>query len=238
MPLTIRRGGASLTIDKNHPVAGGGGDAEKRHGPLLPSSIRCIICGPSNCGKSMAMLSLLTHPNGLRFENVYVYSRSLHQPKYEYLERVLKPIRGVGYHAFGENDEIVEPSAAKPNSVFIFDDVSCDNQRPMRLYFSMGRHHGVDSFYLCQSYARIPKHLLRDNANMIVLFKQDVLNMKRVFNDHVGTDMSFERFSEICGECWRDDHGFLTVVKDSPLNDGRYRKNFDGFVIIESDPPK
>ncbi|EZA55673.1 hypothetical protein X777_04182 [Ooceraea biroi] len=36
----------------------------------------------------------------------------------------------------------------------------------MREHFSMGRHSLVDCFYLCQTYARIPKHLLRDNANL------------------------------------------------------------------------
>ena len=60
---------------------------EKRHGHLLPSSVRAIFCGPSNCGKTNALLALLIHPNGLRFENVYVYSKSLNQSKYEFLEK-------------------------------------------------------------------------------------------------------------------------------------------------------
>lgn len=25
---------------------------ERKHGKLLPNTIRCIICGPSNCGKT------------------------------------------------------------------------------------------------------------------------------------------------------------------------------------------
>ena len=58
----------------------------KRHGDLLPDSIRAIFCGPSNCGKTISLLALITHPNGIRFENVYVYSKSLNQPKYEFLK--------------------------------------------------------------------------------------------------------------------------------------------------------
>jgi len=46
----------------------------KRHGDLLPTSVRAIVCGPSNCGKTNAVLALLTHPNGLRFANLYIYS--------------------------------------------------------------------------------------------------------------------------------------------------------------------
>lgn len=177
------------------------------------------------------LLALLTHPNGLKFENVYLYSRSLHQSKYKFLEDVLGHAR-VGYYPFAENDDIIDPAEAKPNSVFIFDDVSCDNQKPMRLYFSMGRHRAVDSVYLCQSYARIPKHLLRDNANMIVLFKQDALNLRRIFEDHVSTDMSFDRFCRICRECWKDDFGFMAIDKDGDINSGRYRKGLDGYITV------
>lgn len=62
----------------------------KRHGQLLPNTIRGIICGPSNCGKTNVMLNLLFSENGLIFENVYVFSKSLVQPKYMLLECVLK----------------------------------------------------------------------------------------------------------------------------------------------------
>lgn len=57
--------------------------AAGKHGPLFPASIRAIICGPSGCGKTNVMVSLLEEPHGLRFENVYVYSKSLDQPKYK-----------------------------------------------------------------------------------------------------------------------------------------------------------
>lgn len=68
----------------------------RKHGKLLPNSIRCIICGPSNSGKTNVIISLIENSNGLRFENVYIYSRSLYQPKYEYSRQLLKQIRGVG----------------------------------------------------------------------------------------------------------------------------------------------
>jgi ribosome biogenesis GTPase A len=55
---------------------------QRRHSQLLPNTIRCLICGPSNCGKSNVMLSLVFNKNGLKFENIYIYSKSLYQPKY------------------------------------------------------------------------------------------------------------------------------------------------------------
>ncbi|KYN28024.1 hypothetical protein ALC57_02564, partial [Trachymyrmex cornetzi] len=51
---------------------------------------------------------------------------------------------------------------------------------------------GVRFENVCQTYARIPKHLIRDNANLLILFKQDGTNLKHVYNDHVNTDMSYD----------------------------------------------
>jgi len=73
------------------------GSVEKRkHSEMLPSTIRAIICGPSNC-KTNVLISLLENPNGVHFENVYVYSKSLQQPKYRYLENLFTSIDEIGY---------------------------------------------------------------------------------------------------------------------------------------------
>ncbi|XP_024941792.1 uncharacterized protein LOC112494507 [Cephus cinctus] len=104
----------------------------------------------------------------------------------------------------------------------------------MRTFFSMGRHRDDDCFYLCQTYARIPKHLVRDNANLLVLFKQDEMNLKHVYDDHVNTDMTYVQFRDVCSACWNERKcGFLVIDKDSELNEGRYRKGFDCFVSIK-----
>ena len=63
----------------------------------------------------------------------------------------------------------------------VFDDVMLEkNQTPIEKYFSQGRHGGADSLYLCQSYFRIPKQAIRDNANLLILFKQDAKNLRAI----------------------------------------------------------
>lgn len=204
----------------------------KRHGELLPDSIRAVFCGPSNCGKTNCLLTLIIDPNGLKFENIYVYSKSLNQPKYKFLEKVLKLADGPQYFPFSEHEEVVSPSDALPNSIMIFDDVACEKQDNVRAFFCMGRHKNVDCFYLCQSYARIPKHLIRDNVNLLAIFRQDEVNVRHIYDDHVNSDMTFVHFKELCGKCWRDGkYGFLVIDKDKPINSGRYRKGFDCFAI-------
>lgn len=207
-------------------------EQKKRHGILLPNTIRCLITGPSNCGKTNVMLNLLEHVNGLRFENVYIYSKSLYQPIYMYIKELLRPIKGIEYYEFNDQENIINPTEAKQNSVFIFDDVASQKQEVMRDFFSMGRHNLIDSFYLTQTYAKIPKHLIRDNANMLILFKQDDLNLKHVYRDHVNTDMSFEQFLKLCSICWQSNYGFLVICKDFDLNNGRYRKGFDEYISL------
>lgn len=204
----------------------------KRHGPLLPDSIRGVFCGPSGCGKTNALISLLIHPNGLKFENVYIYSKSLNQPKYTFLQKLFEPIREIKYFTFSDCEQVISPDEAMPNSVMIFDDIACEKQNALRAFFCMGRHKMVDSFYLCQSYAQIPKHMVRDNANFLVIFQQDDLNLRHIYRDHVNTDMSFENFKELCGQSWQDEgHGFVVIDKTSTMKNGRYRKGFDNYLI-------
>lgn len=175
------------------------------------------------------MFSLLTEPNGLRFKNVYVFSKSLEQPKYLLLSRIFERVPEIGYYTFQNSEDVKCPTEAKPNSIMIFDDVACDRQEHMRSYFSMGRHRDIDSFYLTQTYTKVPKHLIRDNANLIVLFRQDELNLKHVYEEHVGSDMSFAQFKELCKQCWgRGIHSFVVINKD--VEKGRYRCGFDTFI--------
>lgn len=117
-----------------------------------------MFYGPSNCGKTNALLALIIHPNGLRFQNVYIYSKSLNQPKYKFLEKVLERVDCVKYFPFKEHEKVITPNDARLNSIFVIDDIACEKQDNVKAFFSMCRHRNVDCFYLCQTYARIPKH--------------------------------------------------------------------------------
>lgn len=203
-----------------------------KHGELLPNSIRCLMCGPSGCGKTNVLLSLLLEPNGLKFLNVYLYSKSLQQPKYVFLNEILSKIDDLTFYQFHDKSEVVPPEEAKENSVVIFDDVALQDQDTVRQYFAMGRHKDLDCFYLCQTYSKIPKQLVRDNANLILLFKQDELNLRHAYNDHVNTDMTWDQFKGACETCWSDKHTFLTIDKEKDLKKGRYRKCFERTIIV------
>lgn len=201
-----------------------------RHSVLLPNSIRCIICGPSNCGKTNIMISLLLHENGLKFQNAYIYSKTTFQPKYRFLKDVLNKVPDVKLFMFQDNKDVISPNEALSNSVFIFDDVTCESQINIRNYFSMGRHKEIDCFYLSQTYSKIPKQLIRDNVNFLIIFKQDDINLKHIYNEHVNSDISWHNFKLLASKIWADPYACLIINKDCELNNGRYRKSFDVFV--------
>lgn len=215
-----------LNFDK---YTGSGLTVVRKHSQLLPNSVRCIISGPSGSGKTNVAFNLLFDPNGLRFENVYVFSKSLYQEKYKFLEKAMP--KEVGFFPFSDNTQVLHPSEAKPNSVMIFDDIASQKQNfNVTLYFSQGRHNNLDVFYLGQTYSHIPKQLIRDNANIIVLFKQDDMNLKHVYSDHVNTDMEFAKFKELCSNAWKNKHGFIVISKEDEVDKGRYRVGFDSFI--------
>lgn len=180
------------------------------------------------------MISLIESENGIKFENLYLYSKTLEQDKYRYLRKILMPIKGVGFHTFTSSEDVIAPHEAKRNSVFIFDDVICDkSQNCVRNLFCMGRHYQTDVIYLTQTLTKLNKHLIRDNCNFVILFKQDDMNLKHAFNDFgVNCDMSFDEFRKFCLESWRERYGFVVIDLDSDLKSGRYRRKFSEFLQL------
>lgn len=226
--MRLEKQDVELSVQNFDTFIGSGSVKKNKHGVLLPDSIRCIICGPSSSGKTNILFNLLFDPNGLRFENIYVFSKSLFQPKYKFLQKSMP--KEIGYFAYDDNNLVVHPNEAKPNSIMIFDDISCQKHNNIRNYFTMGRHNNIDTFYLGQTYSAIPKQLVRDNCNFVILFKQDEMNLRHVYNDHVTTDMVFEKFKELCALAWKDNYGFLVIDKTLDPFKGRYRIGLSSFI--------
>ena len=163
-----------------------------KHGDMLPASIRAVVCGSSNCGKTNVLISLLESPHGIRFENVYVYSKSLQQLKYRYLANLLTPIEEISYFTFSNNTTLFHQ--ALPNTTFIFNDMRSD-KKVFCKRMTRGRRLLLSLSDVCKD-TEAPYNY---NANLLILFKQDGTNLKRVYNDHV--NMSCENFCDLCRKC-------------------------------------
>lgn len=209
---------------------------EKRHSDLLPNNLRCIVAGPSGCGKTNILISLIESEHGLKFENLYLYSKTLDQKKYMNLCEMLRSIKEIGCYTFTTSQNVIDTKEMKKNSLVVFDDVINDhriNKTVVQNIFTLGRHRNLDVVYIVQSYTKLNKHLIRDNCNFAILFRQDDQNLKHVYNDFgVNADMNFNQFRELCLECWRESYGFVCISLDHGKNSGRYRKNFNQYLHI------
>ena len=174
----------------------------------------------------------------MRYKNIYILSKSLEQEKYRLLKLIYNKIPQIKSFFCFEEEDLPIPQNCEPNSVIIIDDVLClkKDKDKIRMYFCYGRHKNLDIFYLYQTYTHIDKHLLRDNCNFLILFKQDELNLKHIYEDHLRTisDVSFENFKNFCNFCWEKTNGFLTIDKDRPTNNGKFKCGLDKTLSLQS----
>jgi hypothetical protein len=208
------------------------------HHFLLPNSIRCIIAGPSGCGKTNLLINLIVNTDWLHYDRMYVYSKSLNQDNYILLRQWANDINQIAgqvksggevitFHDTAEGIIPVDKLDSKQITVLIFDDVMLESQAPIESYFARGRHNGANCFYLTQNYFKIPNQVIRENANMIILFNQCLNNVKIIYNKYCSGDMGLPEFLEFFKECTDDRYGFCTIDLTTPAYCGRYRKGFD-----------
>lgn len=200
-----------------------------KHGELFPANgVRSIICGVSGGGKTTILTRLLEDANGLKFLNIYLFSPSINQPKYHRLFQVLSSIKEISVNFF----PCVSRIPIKPHSVVIFDDCQTESNSLNFIseLFAQGRHQHIDVILLVQSYAKVPKHLIRDNVNFLIVLKQDIQNLHHIYKDHIAGDVTFARFLSLAREIWTKPFGFMVIAKFFPINKGFLREGFHNFV--------
>ena len=99
-----------------------------------------------------------------------------------------------------------ELSSEKTN-LMVFDDLLLEKQNTCESYYARGRHSNVDCFYLAQNYFKLPRQTIRENANFICLFPQDLKNLNHIIDDHVRSDMTKEEFRKFCKTAWENSTG-------------------------------
>ena len=118
------------------------------------------------------------------------------------------------------------------NNLLILDDCFLGKQNKAEAYYTRGRHNNCDTIYISQNYFRLPRHTVRENANLFILFPQDSKNMNHIYADHCANDISNEEFKKFCNTVWNTDkHNFVTIDLTSGTRNGKYRKNLDCFYI-------
>ena len=247
---------------------------KKRHNsPLLPSNVRGLLIGKSNCGKTTLLLNMLLQSDWLDYDHLYVFGKTLHQQEYRVLKKgfevglskkqianifknqkefdrvkmsALEVIEQYTGERKGEiKAEFFENCAAIPDpaelnaedkNLLILDDCFLGPQNKAEAYYTRGRQNNCDTFYISQSYFRLPRHSVRENSNFIILFSQDAKNLQHIYADHCEGDMSLEEFKRFCRTVWEEcPHQFVTIDLTSKKLAGKYRKNLDCFYLPSVD---
>ena len=247
---------------------------KRKNNKLFPKSIRGILIGKSNCGKTTLLLNLLLREGWLDFDSLQIFGKSLFQPEYKIIKKAFE--EGVSKESilrlfenkeeimnnnvcpyklleevakevpqdikltdkiqskfFETGDEVPDPSeiSSDRKNLIIFDDLMLEKQNKCESYYIRGRHSNVDCFYLTQNYFKLPRQTIRENANFICLFKQDLKNINHIYHDHVSTDLSKEEFKKLCKECWDKPYGFVVIDLTSDKNNGKYRSQLNNFYF-------
>ena len=126
--------------------------------------------------------------------------------------------------------DIPDPRDHDPNSktLLVLDDIMLGPQNKAEAYYTRGRHNNIDTIYITQNYFHLPRQTVRENANLIMLFKQDGKNMNHIHQDHC-TDIPFDEFRDFCNDVWaQGEHNFVTINLAVPggARQGKYRCNF------------
>ena len=231
----------------------------RKNSNILPKSIRGLIVGKSGCGKTNLLLNLLLKPELLDYNKLFVYGKSLFQPKYKILQCGFNNnldkecIYNIFNHRKDIKDKDIDPyklikeigetyskdikDPKELNSIdknlMIFDDVLLEKQNKCNDFYTRGRHSNVDCFYLSQNYFRLTRQTIRENSNFICLFKQDNKNIQHIYQDHVSHDMPYDEFKNLCNLCWEKPYDFLVI--DNTSRYGKYCYNLDTFYFPKND---
>ena len=165
---------------------------------------RHVIIGPSKVGKTFYMLKVLEKIGNKG--PIHTITRSPNQ-----------------YPNYKTNNEI-KPINKYKGSIVIFDDMlGARNSSQIDEFFTRGRHEDLDVYYISQSYFALPRQSIRNNSDILILFKQTLRDVQSMYYDIGAYDMKYDEFKEMCHKAWDERYNYLCIDMTKNKNEGKYR---------------
>ena len=170
-----------------------------------------VVIGPRNVGKTFYMLKVLEKIGNKR--PIHIITRSPNQ-----------------YPNYKTSTDIKSINKYK-GSVVIFDDMlGAKNSSQIDEFFTRGRHEDLDVYYISQSYFALPRQSIRNNSDILILFKQTLRDVQSMYYDIGAYDMKYDEFKEMCHKASDERYNYLCIDMTKNKNEGKYH------VFNESKP--
>lgn len=210
---------------------------EKQKSWLVPDPLRCLLIAPAGSGKTNLLLNILMDDNIWRYDRLYVYSKTVNQPKYQLLKDFFDAIEEeTGEQCawfFDDTSAVIEPEELDANykNCMVFDDCQLESQKTICKYFVQGRHNNCSVFYCAQSFVELKKSYIRGNSNFIILFKVDKSILNLFYQQFISLHMSKDQWDSFLKQCFKTKHDFICISPNDPLENGFLRRSLDEFYV-------
>ena len=165
---------------------------------------RHVVIGPSNVGKTYYMLKVLEKIGNKG--PIHIITRSPNQyPNYR-------------------TSSDIKPINKYKGSIVIFDDMlGGRNSSQIDEFFTRGRHEDLGVYYISQSYFALPRQSIRNNSDILILFKQTLRDVQSMYYDMGAYDMKYDEFKEMCHKAWDEKYNYLCIDMTKNINERNNR---------------
>ena len=198
----------------------------------FPDNFRCIISGPSECGKTFLLKKLFLA--SIYFDKLYIIG-----PTGDQYQGTCFADEGVDNGK--ANVEFIEDIKDLPSpdklpkdlkKLRIFDDVRA-KEPIINEYFCRGRHNNCNMIYLNQNLFSLDRQSVRENSNLFILFEQRGKALISIYQDFFNNvELSYNDFANICNKVWKEPYNYIVIdiTKNKNIY-GKLRINWDRRVL-------
>ena len=216
-----------IAINKNDDLYSWLNDDDIITEATFPDNFRCIISGPSECGKTFLLKKLI--PASIYFDTLYIIGPTGDQ--YHGIERI-NPKADVEF--IKDIKDLPSPDKLRKDlkKLMIFDDVRA-KEPVINEYFCRGRHNNCNMIYLNRNLFSLDRQSVRENCNLFNLFEQRGKVLASIYQDFFNNvELSYNDFANICNKVWREPYNYIVIeiTKNKNIN-GKLRIKWDGKIL-------
>ena len=193
----------------------------------FPDNFRCIISGPSECGKTFFLKKLILA--SIYFDKLYIIGPTGDQ--YHGIERI-NPKADVEFIKDIKDLPSSDNLPKDLKKLMIFDDVTA-KEPVINKYFCRGRHNNCNMIYLNQNLFSLDRQSVRENCNLFILIEQRGKVLASIYQDFFNNvELIYNDFANICNKVWKEPYNYIVIniTKNKNIN-GKLRINWDRRVL-------